>query len=105
MLSFTQKEIRQYASENKIEYRNDSSNASDKYLRNKLRHNVLPSLLDMEQNIDSIVTRNSTHLKEYDSLIENVISMVRKQNVRTNDGIPIIQINVVNSYQNPHKIL
>ena len=105
MLSFTQKEIRQYASENKIDYRNDSSNASDKYLRNKLRHNVLPSLLDIEPNIESIVTRNSTHLQEYDSLFDHVISMVKKEHVRTTNGITFILINVVHCYPHQHIIL
>ena len=48
LLEFTSEQIREYAVENCIKFREDSSNASDKYLRNNIRHNVIPIL----QNID-----------------------------------------------------
>ena len=44
LLPFTRTEIEAYAKENNIAWREDSSNASDKYLRNKLRHDVVPIL-------------------------------------------------------------
>lgn len=43
-LPFSRAELLQYAHENGIEWREDSSNASTYYLRNKLRHQVLPNL-------------------------------------------------------------
>ncbi|MDR0385989.1 MAG: tRNA lysidine(34) synthetase TilS [Prevotellaceae bacterium] len=42
LLDFSRKEIEKYAAANEVRYREDSSNVSDKYLRNKLRHLVLP---------------------------------------------------------------
>ncbi|MFY8068438.1 MAG: tRNA lysidine(34) synthetase TilS, partial [Flavobacterium sp.] len=42
LLPFSREEIENYALENKIQWREDSSNASDKYFRNKLRHNIVP---------------------------------------------------------------
>ncbi|MDR1887688.1 MAG: tRNA lysidine(34) synthetase TilS [Prevotellaceae bacterium] len=44
LLDFSRKDIEKYASANNIRFREDSSNLSDKYLRNKLRHLVLPAL-------------------------------------------------------------
>ncbi|MDR1594820.1 MAG: tRNA lysidine(34) synthetase TilS [Prevotellaceae bacterium] len=44
LLNFSRKEIEEYAVANNVRYREDSSNLSDKYLRNKLRHLVLPVL-------------------------------------------------------------
>ena len=40
-LIFSRLEIEQYAKDYTIEWREDSSNASDKYLRNKLRHRLV----------------------------------------------------------------
>jgi tRNA(Ile)-lysidine synthase len=44
-LLFTdRKEIEAYASENNLEYVEDSSNSSDKYTRNRIRHKIVPQL-------------------------------------------------------------
>ena len=50
LLIFSRQEIEDYAKENNIIWRNDSSNASDKYLRNKIRHYVVPQLKDLNPN-------------------------------------------------------
>ena len=42
MLSFSREEIMLYALENKIQWREDLSNAKTDYLRNALRHQVIP---------------------------------------------------------------
>lgn len=44
LLSVTRAEIEVYASENQVQYMNDSSNSQTKYLRNKIRHQVVPIL-------------------------------------------------------------
>ena len=42
MLPFSRQEIASYAKAQKIEWREDSSNKETKYLRNKIRHELLP---------------------------------------------------------------
>ena len=42
LLVFSRLEIENYATQNNIFWREDSSNASDKYLRNKIRHDIIP---------------------------------------------------------------
>ena len=44
LLSFSSEEIRQYCQENGICYRVDSTNLSDLYVRNRIRHGVMPLL-------------------------------------------------------------
>lgn len=44
LLFANRNEIEEYAANNGIFYRNDSSNDSDKYLRNRIRHQVIPAL-------------------------------------------------------------
>lgn len=47
LLGVTREQILVYAKENKVEFLNDSSNDQDKYLRNRLRHSVLPVLREV----------------------------------------------------------
>src|SRR5690606_16969961 len=42
LMKFSRKEIETFALENKIQWREDSSNASSKYLRNKIRNEIVP---------------------------------------------------------------
>lgn len=44
LLSLVKSEIRDYALEHRLEWVEDSTNASDDYLRNRLRHNALATL-------------------------------------------------------------
>lgn len=44
LLDYTKVELCQYAAEHKLTYKEDASNASDQFLRNRLRHDVLPQL-------------------------------------------------------------
>ena len=46
LLNITRKQIELYAAENEIPYREDASNATDVYLRNRLRHHLIPFLYD-----------------------------------------------------------
>ncbi len=47
LLDFSREEIEIYAKSNHLNWREDSSNLSDKYLRNKLRHKVIPILKEI----------------------------------------------------------
>ncbi len=61
LLFATRDEIMQFAVRNNLEWREDSSNLSTKYLRNQLRHEVLPSIekidADFARNLDSTIRR------------------------------------------------
>ncbi|TNJ42902.1 tRNA lysidine(34) synthetase TilS [Tamlana fucoidanivorans] len=51
LLPFSSEFIKAYAIEHNITWRDDSSNASVKYLRNKLRHEVIPILKEINPNL------------------------------------------------------
>ena len=58
-------EIEEYCQKNNLQYRNDSSNASLKYLRNKLRHQLIPKFTEI------IGGSTKTLQKSMDFLIED----------------------------------
>ncbi|HSM62927.1 MAG TPA: tRNA lysidine(34) synthetase TilS [Gillisia sp.] len=76
LLSFSRKEIETYAEAHKIKWREDSSNASNKYLRNKIRHELVPVLEELNpQMLDSFANTQS-HLNDSLNLVEDYIGLI-----------------------------
>lgn len=63
LLLFSREEIELYAKQHKIQWREDTSNASTKYLRNKLRHLVVPVLKEENPHILKSFQNTLTHLQ------------------------------------------
>ena len=76
LLPFTRKEIEVYAHENHIKWREDSSNASTKYLRNKIRHEIVPALEELNPQLLDSFQKTRTHLEQSSLLVENYISAI-----------------------------
>lgn len=68
LLFANRQEIIAYCKQNKISYREDSSNASTKYLRNSLRHNVMPVLEELQPAYRNILMQNMDRF----SVVENI---------------------------------
>lgn len=79
LLCFTRDEIANYAHENTIQWREDSSNASDKYLRNKIRHHVIPVLKELNPNFISSFLNTEKYLQDSLLMIEDAAIMVYQQ--------------------------
>lgn len=76
LLPFTRSEIEDYAKQNDIQWREDSSNASDKYLRNKLRHHVLPLLKELNPSFAQSFTQTLENLQQVQALAKDAAHMV-----------------------------
>jgi tRNA(Ile)-lysidine synthase len=79
LLVFSRLEIEDYAKENNIKWREDSSNASDKYLRNKIRHNVIPLLKDLNPNFLESFQKTQNYLQESQTMVEDATIMIYQQ--------------------------
>jgi len=73
LLSFTRKEILQYADENKIQWREDGSNAKTDYLRNALRHEVIPLWKQKEEHFDVQFQETLQYLGQAQVLLEKLV--------------------------------
>jgi len=92
LLPFNRSDIETYAKENNIEWREDSSNASDKYLRNKLRHSVVPLLKELNPSFAESFTQTLANLKQASSLVGDASVLVYKEVVKDMDNRKIINI-------------
>ncbi|MGB0882108.1 MAG: tRNA lysidine(34) synthetase TilS [Vicingaceae bacterium] len=76
LLGFTSKEINTYCIDNKIEFREDVSNANTKYTRNAIRHNVISELEKINPNF--IETAN-IEAKQFLELEEILLQKIEEE--------------------------
>ncbi|MDT0688208.1 tRNA lysidine(34) synthetase TilS [Salegentibacter sp. F188] len=105
MLNFTRKEIETYARDNNIKWREDSSNASTKYLRNKIRHNVVPVLEELNPQLLQGFLQTQAHLKESEALIEDYISLIYPKVVKSGKFGYMLDIEYLKKIPNTKAIL
>lgn len=82
MLDFPRQEIEAYAREHELAWREDSSNASTKYLRNKIRHEVVPLLEEINPQFLRSFSQTQAYLKENLDLVEDYISLIYPEAVK-----------------------
>lgn len=85
LLAFSQQEIEEYAELNHIKWREDSSNASDKYVRNKIRHHLVPMLKELNPNFLTSFHKTQIYLQEAQNMVDDAAIMVYQQ-VATPEG-------------------
>lgn len=79
LLKFSREQIEEFAKENKITWREDSSNSSRKYLRNKLRHEVVPILKEVNPQLLDSFQSTLSNLNDTADIIEESLNAVAKR--------------------------
>ncbi len=69
LLPFSRDEIENYAKENSIKWREDSTNTSDNYLRNKIRHSIVPILKEINPKFLDSFKKTQEHLVDAQSIV------------------------------------
>jgi tRNA(Ile)-lysidine synthase len=100
LLYFSRNEIDNYAKEQTISWREDSSNASDKYLRNKIRHHLIPVLKELNPSFITSFLKTESYLQESLAMVEDAAIMVYQQ-VAKEDG-DLIYFDLVKLLQLPN---
>ena len=70
MLFLNRDEIQAVITKNGLSYVEDSSNASTKYARNKLRHEVIPKLKELNPGLEKTFENNLQHFRDMETLLE-----------------------------------
>ncbi len=92
LLFATRQMIRQYAEDNNISYREDSSNIQTRYTRNKIRHNVIPVLEQINPSVLFSISETSEFLKSAYLIYEQTIEEKRKEIIEYGDKSSSIRI-------------
>jgi len=96
-------EIARFAALNCISYREDSSNKSTKYVRNRIRHNVLTELEKINPSAKKSITETALHLQETWALVESYLFKLKEALVIEKNGTTHISINGLK--EEPHRKL
>jgi tRNA(Ile)-lysidine synthase len=102
LLPFSRNEIETFAQKNKIEWREDSSNSSDKYLRNKLRHDVISILKELNPSFLASFENTISHLKQKQTLAADASKNLYSKVVSEDENHTIIDLVKLLKYKN-HK--
>ena len=80
LLCVTKEELYNYAKENNLVFFEDVSNASNDYLRNRIRHNIVPEFKKL--NDDAL-----NKFQEYSIQIKEAFNFIRKQSIKYLDEL------------------
>ncbi|WP_232517351.1 tRNA lysidine(34) synthetase TilS [Aquimarina aggregata] len=107
LLPFSREEILSFAQENKLKWREDSSNSSTKYLRNKLRHHVTNELKSAVPNFLNNFKTTVSYLKQSNEFIKHQMVKLKKELFDTSEGGNVIKIPIsrLREYGNPRTCL
>jgi tRNA(Ile)-lysidine synthase len=100
MLPFSRKEIEIYASENQLQWREDSSNVSDKYVRNKIRHHIVPVFKEINDSFLQSFQNTLEHLNQQQSLVDDAVLLVYEKVVSEEKQQLKINISALLQYNN-----
>jgi tRNA(Ile)-lysidine synthase len=95
LLFAKKEELLQYAAENDLSFREDSSNSSDKYTRNYFRNKLIPSLQEVYPKVEDNILGNIGRFREFNSLYQLSVNNLQKKLLVTKGNeihIPVLKL-------------
>ena len=105
LLPFSRAQIMQFAKKEGLFWREDSSNSTRDYLRNKLRLDVIPAFKGVNKTVLQNFKQTQQHLKESQALLEDYITLVTKLVVSQTDAGYEIDIKQLQALPNTNTLL
>ena len=95
MLFANREKIDEFVRHNRLPYREDSSNKSRKYLRNRLRHELMPVLMDIDPAFSQKLDNTMHHLRGVEDILNQRIEEVSSCIIIKNSDTFYIEINKI----------
>ena len=105
LLPFSRESLEAYAAKEHIQWQEDSSNATNKYLRNKLRHDIIPTLKEMNPQLLQNFQTTISNLQDSQDLIEDAVVKIQKKIARVEDDQLKLDIKKLKRLSNPKAYL
>lgn len=104
LLFARRKDIEDFVNDNNLSFREDNSNKSDKYIRNKIRHKLLPLLNEINPEFDNLIQKNIENFKETEEIFKYEISRQKERIFKEENGIiyfsisELLELNPLRTY-------
>lgn len=106
LLLFSRAQIEEFAKQNTINWREDTSNAETKYMRNKIRHQVIPLLKEINPGLLASFRNTREYLKQSLEIINESIDQLKQEVfIPAEKGIYKIDIKKIKELASPHAYL
>jgi len=105
LLFATKQQIETYALTHQIKFNTDSSNLKDDYLRNHLRHYLIPALQSASTNANTQILNSIQHLNDDASLLQELHQKIFQQLITAHDYGISINKSKLNTYNNAAHLL
>ena len=92
LVSISKEELRMYALDNGVKWREDATNAESKYLRNKIRNKVIPELLEINPSLLETFILTNERLAGVNKLVENEVEAIRFNYLKTESGQQVLDM-------------
>ncbi|MEM1319860.1 MAG: tRNA lysidine(34) synthetase TilS [Bacteroidota bacterium] len=99
LLFASRQQLADYAAAEDLGYREDRSNASDQYQRNKIRHHIIPILQSINPALEATTAANIQRFQVIEALYHFAIQTLSKQLVKVENGL--LQIDLKGLRQQP----
>jgi tRNA(Ile)-lysidine synthase len=101
----TRDEIKQYALSNQIKWREDSSNKSDKYLRNFIRLNIIPKFVERNPEFYQNFKKTFSYLQQSQAVIDEWMNQQIKRFVFSKDNLQTLDLQNFTICKHPGQFL
>ncbi|MDT8392613.1 MAG: tRNA lysidine(34) synthetase TilS [Bacteroidales bacterium] len=88
----TRKEIESFVKKKNIPFRVDHTNAETKYMRNKIRHQVIPALMEINPDFQKEMAGNISRLADVEEIFRREIDRIKEEIIVEKDGL--IQLDI-----------
>lgn len=106
LLPFSREDIEEYAKSENLKWREDASNASNKYLRNKLRMEVITKLKEINPQLLQNFNKTIEHLQDSKDIIDDRIDTISNQVIQDiSNNAMSFSIVEINKLSNPQAYL
>jgi len=92
LLFLSREEINSYINLNNISYREDSSNSSNKYVRNLIRNEIIPKIKEINPSIQNTITNNIATFSQFYEVYSQKINEIKSSII--NNEPPYYSINI-----------
>ena len=96
LLHISREEIDRFIADEHLDYVDDCTNTSDLYLRNRIRHQLIPLMRELNPSFDSIMEQNLHNLSDANEIYQSTVTAIL-ENIITHrsdgiDEIPVAKI-------------
>lgn len=92
LLTVTKDDIYELVTERKLIWREDSSNITTKYQRNKIRHEVIPVLKEINPSLEETMQHTAERVSHAESIVAAYIENLREQSIKEHENATYISL-------------